>query len=97
IRRLVGLEIGAPVDDNAVDSVTARLRATRRFERVEVRKRFASIDDPSQIVLVIIVDEGPVHIELTGDPAQPTRVVRSRGPNFLYLPIISSEDGYGLT
>ena len=34
----------------------------------EVRKRFASIADPSQITLVIVVDEGPVNIVMTGDP-----------------------------
>ena len=43
---------------------------------------------------MIIVDEGPVHVELTGDPARLTRVVRTRGPEFsVSLPIISAEDG----
>ena len=97
IRRLAGVTVGMPVPADAVEAVTMRLRATKRFDRVEVLKRFASITDPTQIVLVIIVDEGPVHVELTGDPASPTRVVRTRGPNFLYLPILSSDDGYGLT
>ena len=55
IRRLGGIEIGAPVDDNVIAAVAARLRATTRFKRVEVLKRFASIADPSQILLVIIV------------------------------------------
>ena len=62
-----------------------------------MRKRFASIADPSQIVLVIIVDEGPVKIVMTGDPDRPTRVVRKRLPNMLVLPILSREDGYGFT
>ena len=75
----------------------ARLRAAKRFDRVEVRKRFASIADPSQIALVIIVDEGPVKIVMTGDPDSPTRVVRKRLPNMLILPILSREDGYGIT
>ena len=77
--------------------MAARLRATRRFERVEVRKRFASIADPSLIVLVIVVDEGAVRIEMTGDSAQPTRVVRSGRPNILFLPVLNAEDGYGFT
>jgi outer membrane protein assembly factor BamA len=97
VRRLAGVEIGSPVAADLVDTVTARLRASKRFETVEVRKRFASIADPSQIVLVIIVDEGPVKIEFTGDPEHPTRVVRRRGPNLLFMPILSSEDGYGFT
>jgi len=46
---------------------------------------------------VIIVDEGPVRIELTGDPNHPTRVVKSRPLNLLFLPILYAEDGYGVT
>src|SRR5947209_1668723 len=62
IRRLADVRIGAPFDDELTEAVTARLKAAKKFDRVEVRKRFASIDDPSQIALVIIVDEGPVKI-----------------------------------
>src|SRR4029077_5638973 len=97
VRRLADVRIGMPVDDTAIAAVATRLRATRRFERVEVLKRFASIADPSQIMLVIIVDEGPVKIVMTGDPDHPTRVERKRLPNLLILPILNWEDGYGLT
>ncbi len=97
IKRLAGIEIGAAVTPSTADEVAARLRAAHRFQRVDVLKRFASIADPSQIVLVIIVDEGPVKIEMTGDADAPARVVKSRGPNLLYFPILDVEDGYGLT
>src|SRR5436190_15924687 len=63
IRRLAGIDVGARMDDTTVGDVAARLRATKRFERVDVLKRFASIADPSQILIVIIVDEGAVTIE----------------------------------
>src|SRR4029079_2418758 len=81
----------------ALDTVAARVRPAKRFEHVQVLKRFASIEDPSQIMLVIIVDEGPVKIVTTGDPDHPTRVVRKRGPNLLVLPILGREDGYAVT
>jgi hypothetical protein len=97
VRTLAGVHVGMTLEATTVDDVGARLRATKRFERVEVLKRFASIDDPSQITLVVIVDEGAVKIEMTGDEAHPTRVVRSRRPNILFLPILSYEDGYGFT
>jgi outer membrane protein assembly factor BamA len=97
VRRLADVRIGTPFDETTVEAVAARLRAARRFERVDVRKRFASIADPSQIMLVIVVDEGPVKIVMTGDPDQPTRVVRKRLPNVLILPILGREDGYGIT
>ena len=97
VRRLAGVRIGIPFDETTADAVAARLRAAKRFDRVEVRKRFTSIADPSQITLVIVVDEGPVKIVMTGDPASPTRVVRKRLPNILVLPILGREDGYGVT
>ncbi len=97
LRRLTGVEIGAPAPPDIVEEVTARLRAARRFDRVQVLKRYASIEDPSKIVLVVIVDEGPVSIKRTGDPANPTRVVRKRLPNLLISPILGGESGYGAT
>ena len=97
IRRLAGVSVGMLLEAATLDEVAARLRATKRFEQVEVRKRFASIADPSQIVLVILVDEGPVRIEMTGDPSQPTRVVRNRRLNLMFLPLLDREDGYGFT
>jgi outer membrane protein assembly factor BamA len=97
VRRLADVRIGMPVDDTTIEAVAARLRAAKRFERVEVLKRFASIADPSQIMLVIIVDEGPVKIVMTGDPDHPTRVERKRLPNLLILPILDKEDGRGVT
>jgi outer membrane protein assembly factor BamA len=97
VRRLADVRIGMPFEETTVDAVAARLRTAKKFDRVEVRKRFASIADPSQITLVIIVDEGPVKIVMTGDPDSPTRIVKKRLPNILVLPILSREDGYGFT
>ena len=62
-----------------------------------MRKRFASIDDPSQITLVIVVDEGPVKIVMTGDPDRPPKVVRKRLPTLMPYPILGYEDGSGFT
>jgi outer membrane protein assembly factor BamA len=98
ILQLAGVTIGMPVGPGTVAVVTERLRATKRFERVEVLKRFASISDPSRIVLVVIVDEGPVEIRATGDPNQPTRVVATRRwLDLQLLPVLHGEDGYGFT
>ncbi|HYM21759.1 MAG TPA: BamA/TamA family outer membrane protein [Vicinamibacterales bacterium] len=95
VRRLCGLEVGAPFGPNTLADATAHLEAARKFQRVEVLKRYASIADPSQILVVVIVDEGAVHIEMTGDPAHPTRVVHDRNLKLLFLPVLSHEDGYG--
>ncbi len=97
IRQIAGIGIGAIVEETTVADVAARLRASRRFQNVQVLKRFASIGDPSQVLLVIIVDDGPVRLERTGDPDHPVRVVRRAPLNLMVLPILALEDGYGLT
>ena len=97
MRRLAGVQIGMPFEETTPAVVAERLRKAKHFDRIEVLKRYASIADPSQIMLVIIVDEGPVKIVMTGDPENPTRIVRKRWPNLLVLPILRREDGYGIT
>jgi outer membrane protein assembly factor BamA len=97
VLRLAGVVIGMPVGPDTVETITDRLRATKRFEHVEVLKRYASISDPTRITLVLLIDEGPVDIQTTGDPNEPTRVVRRRGLKLQLLPVLYGEDGYGLT
>src|SRR5262245_36557076 len=95
---MAAIDVGATIQPATIADVSARLRASKRFETVQVLKRFASIADPTQVLLVIIVDEGPVKIELTNDPSHPTRVVRN-AHRFtpLFLPVLNAEDGYGVT
>jgi outer membrane protein assembly factor BamA len=91
---LAGVHPGDPFDANTVARVEAALVASKRFEHVQVLQRFASLSDPTQILLVVIVDEGPLKLKGKG---QGTRIVRSGGPHLLFLPLLGYEDGYGLT
>ena len=96
VRKLAGIEIGVRVEADTVEKTIERLKAAKRFEHVDVLKRFASIADPSQILLVIVVDEGPVKIVATHDASQPFRVTRThRWLNLMVMPVLSREDGYG--
>jgi outer membrane protein assembly factor BamA len=105
MRQLTGVEIGSPFTPNLTDVVTERLKKTRKFESIQVLKRFASIADPSQVILVVIVNEGPVKLEMFKDvPDGPptagqevSRVVRRRGFGTLWMPLLDFEDGYGFT
>jgi outer membrane protein assembly factor BamA len=98
ILRLSGLSVGDPFRDDQLAHASDRLRATETFEHVEVLKRFASIDDPTRIAIVVLVDEGPVRIVLEeGGAGRATRVLRGRVWNFMFMPMLSAEDGYGVT
>jgi outer membrane protein assembly factor BamA len=98
IVRLAGVAVGDLFLDSTVEEVTTRLRKAGRFDQVHVLKRFASLEDPSRITLVIVVNEGPVRIEVPDDPDLPIRVVKRRGlTNVMVMPVLDAEDGYGVT
>lgn len=97
---LAGIAIGAPFTADTIAQVRAKLKATGKFEEVDVLKRYASIADPSKITVVIIVNEGPVRIEFEKGPdGEDIAVVKRRSGfrNLMFLPILDGEDGYGLT
>lgn len=92
---IAGLTVGQPFGPDTIEEVTGRLRASKKFDEIQVLKRFASIDDPTRIALVIIVNEGPVRLRSDGDAIS---AVRRRGiRNMMWLPVLDAEDGYGLT
>ncbi len=100
ILTLAGVAVGMPFAADTLAVVERRLRASGKFETVEILKRFASISDPSRITLVIIVNEGPVRIRFDRAPdgERVARVVRRTGfRNLMFLPILDAQDGYGLT
>lgn len=53
-----GLSVGMPFSKAVLPQTADRLTATKRFRRVDVLKRYASITDPAEIVVLIQVDEG---------------------------------------
>ena len=87
---------GDPFTPQLIADAKARLEKSGKFRRVEVLQRFASISDPSAILLVVIVDEGRVGIRTSDDGLSP-RAVRRRGPPLMLLPLFGSAEGYGFT
>jgi hypothetical protein len=92
---LAGLTVGGPLAADAVAAATKRLESADRFEAVEIRKRYRSIERFDEVVLVILIDERPHPMELPGPPVmQPFRKLRD---GLMFLPLISYTDGYGLS
>ena len=71
VKSLAGIVAGSPFNDALLAAVERRLKASGKFESIDVVKRFASIEDASRIIIVIIVSEGPVRIVMPGDPGSP--------------------------
>ena len=65
---LAGAITGQPATDALLAEVRVRLEQSGRFAGVDVRKRYLSIDDPSRVLVVIVVDEheGISEDDLTG-------------------------------
>jgi outer membrane protein assembly factor BamA len=98
VTTLAGVKVGDPFTDKTIAEVTARLKASGKFETVDVRKRYASIEDMSQITLVILANEGPVRIDLPQLPGGEVKVVnRTVWHSLMFMPLLDGEDGYGFT
>jgi outer membrane protein assembly factor BamA len=105
--RASGVAVGDRVSDKTLSDAETRLRAAIKPDSVDVLKRFASISDPTQILILIQLDEGPVRVKLPDidvpGPAMPEprtgrpTVVRRSRLNVMFIPILGAEDGYGLT
>ena len=90
---IVGDVVGKPATDALIAEVTTRLEKSGRFEGIDVRKRFRSIENPDDILLMIVVDEAP-GVSADDLTPGPMKKLRSSG---MFLPILHSDDGYGLT
>jgi outer membrane protein assembly factor BamA len=93
VMAIIGDVIGKPATDALLTEVGARLEKSGRFDGVDVRKRYRSIDNPDDILLMVVVDEVPAVDELDLTPGA-WKKFRSSG---MFMPILQSNDGYGLT
>lgn len=93
ILSLSGLTTGADASEPTLKQAEQKLKSTGRFEGVELRRRYLSIADPSQILVMIVVDEHPAvsKTNLTPGPLAKMKAMQ------MWLPILKHEDGYGFT
>ena len=96
--KLAGISLGDTVGPDAVGNIEKRLKDSDRFETVEVRKRYRSLDDPTDVAIVLVVHErSGVRSAPSGgitSTSGPWNRVASR---LMFFPILSYADGYGFT
>ena len=98
VLQIAAIQVGATFTDAILADATARLKASGKFETVDVVKRYASIEDPTRILVMIIVNEGPVRIVMSGVAGvMPTIEKRSFLSNLMFMPVLEGSDGYGVT
>jgi outer membrane protein assembly factor BamA len=97
VLKLAGIAVGDPVAADTVAVVQKKLKDSGRFETVDVRKRYRSLDDPSDVALVLLVHEKPGIVSASSSTSPvltPWRRIRNR---LMFLPILNYGDGYGFT
>lgn len=93
VLKIAGLAVGGPLETGAVEAAADRLRRSGRFEAVEVRKRYRSLDDMSQVAVIIAVTERP-GVEKGGVMPGP---MKRLGNALMASPSLEYVDGYGFT
>ena len=93
VLELSGLKVGDPVTDKSIREAEKAIRHSHRFSDVEVRKRYLSISDPTQVLAMIVVNEKAGISDTNLTPGIGTRFKASS----MFLPIFNYQDGYGLT
>ena len=90
---ILGLTIGEPATPEALAAAEQRILDSGRFAGVEVRRRYASIEDPTAILVIVIVDE-PAGTSADNPVPGPWRRL---GLATLWMPVLRFIDGYGFT
>ena len=95
---IAGVAVDQPLAAGGADEIARRLKESRRFETVEVRKRYRSLTNASDVALVLVVHERPgVRAGVAGTPASLPGPVGRLRRKMMFLPIVSFADGYGFT
>lgn len=93
ILAIAGLSIGEAATAARLQAAEQQLRASGRFEAVEIRRRYRSLADPSEILIVVLVDERP---GVTTQGQAPGSLARLRTAG-MWLPLLRYAEGYGFT
>jgi outer membrane protein assembly factor BamA len=96
VLKIAGVGVGSSLPADALAAIEKRLKDSGRFETVQVRLRYRSIDDPTDVALLIVVHEKPgVVTTPSGEIERPiSKRITSR---VMFLPILSYSDGYGFS
>ena len=93
VLRIAGLALGAPLEPGALEAASERLRRSGRFDAVDVRKRYRSLDDMTRVAVIVAVTERP-GVEKGGVMPGP---MKRLGNALMASPSLEYVDGYGFT
>ena len=86
---IAGIAVGDTLEAGTTEEIQARLRASGRFESVEVRKRYRSLTDTGELALILVVHERAGSAGGSG--------LRTLAGRLMFLPMLDYTEGYGFT
>jgi outer membrane protein assembly factor BamA len=91
VMRMAGIAPGDSIGPDTIDTIVARLRASERFDEVEVRKRYTSLTSSDSVALILLVHERPASVERN----RLMRVLSTVSRQTLLMPIVDYAEGHG--
>lgn len=93
VMRMAGIAPGDSIGPDTIDAIVARLRASERFDDVEVRKRYTSLTRSDDVALILLVHERPASVERN----RLMRALYAVSRQTLLVPIVDYSEGHGIT
>jgi outer membrane protein assembly factor BamA len=90
VLKLAVIQIGDPLTPETVNAVAERLRKSGKFDEVDVRQRWRTLEPSGDATLMILLREKPGGPGLKGQLAY-------AATHPMVLPMLTWEDGYGMT
>ncbi|MEE2965654.1 MAG: BamA/TamA family outer membrane protein [Acidobacteriota bacterium] len=91
---LAGVAPGDRIDLDGLVAIAERIRASGRFDAVEVRKRYTSLTRTDEVALILVVKERPA-ASVTG--GRMGRLLTTALRQTMFLPILGYTEGQGVT
>ena len=88
-----GLKVGDAASDLNLDAAKTRLEASGRFASVAVRRLARSIDDPSDIMVMLLVEEVAGAVQDLPRPGW----LRQVAAGLMWQPVLRYDEGFGFT
>jgi surface antigen Omp85-like protein len=95
--KLTGVSVGQPLPAGGLPEIEQRLKASGHFETVEIRKRYRSLENATDVALILLVHERPGFTSETIDERPSGWGWARMKSRLMFLPILGYDDGYGFT
>jgi hypothetical protein len=97
VLKVAGIAIGQPFPPDGERLIEQRLEASGHFDTIEVRKRYRSLDNTSEVAIILLVHERPGFTSETIEERPSLFGWGRTKSKLMFLPILGYDDGYGFT